>query len=157
MASDNFAACMRAVLIYEGGKVDRADDPGGRTNAGVTQATYNAWRRSRALLPMDVYRMADSERDAIYRGQYWDAISGDALPRGIDLVVFDAAVNSGVAQAKKWFAAAGKAGSQMRVIDAFCDMRLAFLKHLTTWRAFGHGWSNRVAGVRALAKLMAVR
>ncbi|MFC0282394.1 glycosyl hydrolase 108 family protein [Camelimonas abortus] len=39
---------------------------------------------------------------AIYRQQYWEKIRGDDLPPGVDYVVFDGAVNSGVAQSAKW-------------------------------------------------------
>lgn len=150
MASANYPACMKAVLRYEGGKVDDPRDPGGRTNAGVTQRTYNAYRKSRALFPQDVYKMSDAERDAIYRKQYWDVIGGDTLPAGMDLVVFDAAVNSGPARAKEWLLKA-------KTIDGYCAIRLSFLKHLTTWRVYGRGWSNRVADVRSRAKMMAIK
>ena len=36
-----------------------------------------------------------------------------------------------------------------------CEQRLAFLKALRTWRTFGRGWGQRVAGVRATAAVMA--
>ena len=77
-------------------------DPGGRTNQGVTQRTYDAWRRSQGLPTRDVYLMADAERDAIYKGEYWTPVRGDDLPVGLDFCVFDAAVNSGVGQAGVW-------------------------------------------------------
>lgn len=153
MAENNFETCLSAVLRYEGGRVDDARDPGGRTNQGVTQRTYDAYRRSRALFPMDVYKMAIPERNAIYRQQYWNVIGGDGLPAGVDLVIFDAAVNSGVANAKAWdWKARGLV--PLKFIDVFCDERLAFLKHLSTWAVYGKGWSSRVADVRARAKVM---
>jgi lysozyme family protein len=31
----------------------------------------------------------------LYRAQYWAPIAGDELPRGVDLLVFDCAVNQG--------------------------------------------------------------
>ena len=34
---------------WEGGKVDDPDDPGKRTNAGVTQKTYDEYRKSKKL------------------------------------------------------------------------------------------------------------
>lgn len=149
MAAANYPACLRAVLRYEGGKVDDPRDPGGRTNQGVTQRVYDAWRRSRALFPQDVYAMTDAERDAIYRKRYWDAVDGDNLPAGLDLVVFDTAVNSGVERALAWYA--GPRSS----IDAYCDVRLAYLRRLTTWKTYGKGWTTRVESVRGRAKMMA--
>ena len=93
MAKGEFLKALPRELVYEGGKVDDPRDPGGRTNQGVTQATYDAYRRTLGLASQDVYAMGDSERDAIYKGMYWDRDDGDALPVGLDFVVFDAGVN----------------------------------------------------------------
>jgi lysozyme family protein len=70
VAQDNFGSCLKFVLQYEGGKVDHPADPGGRTNQGVTQRTYDGWRTRQGLSRRDVYRMASEERDAIYRRDY---------------------------------------------------------------------------------------
>ena len=40
MTSD-FSEALRLVLAQEGGRVDDPRDPGGRTNRGITQATYD--------------------------------------------------------------------------------------------------------------------
>lgn len=97
-----FDRALPHVLVHEGGKVDHPKDPGGRTNKGVTQRVYNAWRSKSNLPPRDVYLIADMEVAAIYRFQYWDAIMGDRLPEGVGYVVFDGAVNSGPKQSIKW-------------------------------------------------------
>lgn len=64
---DNFPACLAAVLRYEGGYVDNPNDPGGATLNGVTQASYDQWRRSRGLPIMPVRQMEPAERDLIYK------------------------------------------------------------------------------------------
>jgi len=85
--------------------------------------------------------------------------------------VFDYGVNSGVARAAKALQrlvsveADGAIGpatlaavarrDPVALIAALCDERLAFLKSLKTWAAFGNGWSRRVADVRAAALQMA--
>lgn len=97
-----FDRCMTKLLVHEGGKADNPKDPGGRTNQGVIQRTYDAWRRRKGLPVRDVYLMTASERDEIYRTQYWDAIKADELPPGVSYVVFDGSVNSGVSQSVKW-------------------------------------------------------
>ena len=166
MSNASFAACMKHVLVYEGGKVDHPRDPGGRTNQGVIQRVYNGWRKRNGLEPQDVYKMTNKERDAIYREGYWDQVRGDELPAGIDLVVFDGAVNSGPSQSVKWLQRAlmmtridGVMGpATLAAIDAhkdhdmlvkaICDRRLNFLQALKTWSDFGRGWTSRVSQVR---------
>lgn len=97
-----FDRALPHVLIHEGGKVNHPKDPGGRTNRGITQRVYNAWRSKSNRPPRDVYQIDDMEVAAIYRFQYWDAVMGDRLPEGVGYVVFDGAVNSGPKQSIKW-------------------------------------------------------
>lgn len=110
------------------------------------------------------------EEFRLYRRFYWDAVAGALLPDGIDYAVFDFAVNSGPGRAAKYLqavlgvvqdgrvgpatlAAAGAKPAGV-VIDALCDVRLAFLENLSTWPSFGRGWSARVASVRRQALLI---
>ena len=39
----NFKDCLSLLLSHEGGYVNHPEDPGGRTNLGVTQAVYEDW------------------------------------------------------------------------------------------------------------------
>jgi lysozyme family protein len=102
MTATGFVRAMPRILAHEGGKVDDPQDPGGRTNQGVTQAVYTAYRARLGTTAKDVWEMRPEERDAIYRKQYWDAVNADDLPAGLDYVVFDGAVNSGVSRSAKW-------------------------------------------------------
>lgn len=169
---DDFDKALARILVYEGGKVNDPQDPGGKTNQGVTQRTYNAWMRQQGKMPLDVYNIPDASRDAIYKGEYWDQIQGDVLPVGLDLVVFDAAVNSGPGQATKWLqaclvgidvdgvlgtktldAVAGLKGDGAidDLIQTYCAHRLATLQRLKTWPRFGVGWHARIANVMKTA------
>lgn len=152
----NFEKSLKFVLQFEGGFSDRKDDPGGRTNFGITQRTYSAWRQRRALSIKDVKGITQDEVRQIYRGAYWDAIGADDLPGGVDCVSFDFAVNSGVARAKKYLAIYNTPGAYPdQVINSFCQARLAFLKGLKTWPTFGKGWGRRVAAVNRLGLSLA--
>ena len=149
MASGNFERCLAATLKWEGGYCNHPDDPGGPTMRGVIQREYDAWRMKQGKRARPVHQIEEDELREIYRSEYWDAMDCGDLSAGMDLCVFDAAVNSGVARARVWYA-------QAKEIDAFCDLRLAFLQGLgRLWRVFGTGWRRRVAGIRDEAHLMA--
>jgi lysozyme family protein len=148
MASGNFERCLAVTLKWEGGYSNHPDDPGGPTMHGIIQREYDAWRRKQGKRTRPVREIEEDELRRIYRNEYWDAMDCDGLTAGLDLCVFDAAVNSGVARARAWYA-------QAKEIDAFCDLRLAFLQGLgRLWRVFGAGWRRRVAGIRNEARLM---
>jgi lysozyme family protein len=166
---DNFAACLRLTLAYEGGWSDNKADPGGATMKGITLATYSAWL-GRDATKDELKAIPQGHVETIYRNQYWDKVRGDDLPAGLDLVAFDAAVNSGVKRGATWLqlavgaipdgmvggatVGAAKAAAHDKAVGVACDCRLAFLKSLKTWPTFGKGWAARVAKVRAAAFAM---
>ncbi len=172
MASDNFAAALTHVFRHEGGYVDHPLDPGGATNRGVTRATLAAFR-GRPVSKAEVMALSVEEASLIYRRLYWDKVAAGALPAGVDLVVFDAAVNSGPARAARWLQAelgvaadgvvgpvtlaAARAAQAPALIGSYSRRRLSFMQRLPTWRAFGRGWSRRVREVEAAALAMAAR
>lgn len=158
----NFEACLSEVLRYEGGYVHNPRDPGGETNLGISKRTY----------PRENIRGMTRDRAAmIYRRDFWDAVRGDDLPAGLDLVAFDAAVNSGQIRSAKWLQTAlgvsqdghigpvtvakANAADPATAIGRACDARMAFLRRLATWDDFGRGWTRRVDAVRAAALAMA--
>jgi lysozyme family protein len=158
---ENYAKALAQVLKYEGGYVDHPKDPGGPTNKGITQAVYDAWRKAANQPTQSVRYINDLEVGAIYRQQYWDRISGDDLPAGVDFAVFDFAVNSGVSRAAKTLQAVvgvtqdgviGPATIQATktyVAMSITNRRLAFMQSLSIWSTFGKGWSARIADVKA--------
>lgn len=166
-ASSRFNACLAEVLRHEGGYVNHPDDPGGATNLGITHQTLAAWR-GKPVTRDDVKGLSVAEAGTIYRARYWDAVRGDALPPGVDLAVFDLAVNSGPGRAAKMLqavlgvpqdgaigpntlAAIGRAPGPVTVIMDLCDARMRFLRALPTWATFGKGWTRRVSEVEEAA------
>lgn len=162
MAKNNFDNAMAHVFEFEGGYVNDPRDPGGETRYGISKRSYPR---------EDIKNMTRARAAQIYRRDYWSAVRGDDLPAGLDLVAFDAAVNSGVSRGAKWLQgalgvsadgrigpqtiAAANAANAAAVIDRAVDARLAFLRRLSTWGAFGKGWTRRVEAVRDLAHDMA--
>lgn len=170
MTAANFPAVMTEIFKHEGSYVDHPKDPGGATNMGITHITLAEYR-GKPVTKADVKALTKAEAEAIYRKRYWNVIRGDDLPAGIDLVMMDGSVNSGVGRGPKWVQAAlrvkqdGKVGSEtilaardadpVKVINDACDARMAFLKGLKTWPTFGKGWTRRVDDVRKKALEMA--
>ena len=158
----NFDACMNFVLQEEGGYVNNEKDPGGRTNMGVTQKVWEEWvgresneKEMRSLTKADVV--------PLYQRKYWNACRCNELPPGIDLCVFDTAVNSGPGRAIKLLqscigvpadGAIGsvtvaaisqfKGSSLIHIIDDYCSARQAYLISLPNFVTFGKGWTKRV-------------
>ena len=166
---ENLIPSMKALMSHEGGFVNNPKDPGGMTNLGVTQRVWEAWvghpvgeKEMRALTPVIVAPM--------YKRKYWDKVSGDLLPSGVDHAVFDFAVNSGPGQAAKILQRVlgikddGFIGPQTltkvvsmdssKLIADYNAARLAFLQALPTWADFGNGWGTRVATVKTEATHM---
>lgn len=172
MTANNYPRCLGHLLKFEGGYVDHPRDPGGATNMGITLATLSAYRGEGAS-KADVRNLTEAEAAAIYRRNYWNAIKGDYLADGLDLVAFDGGVNSGPSRGAKWLqkglrvSADGKVGPRTldaaemadgkQVIKRACAARMGFLRGLSTFDVFGRGWSRRVASVEALAMSMYTR
>lgn len=176
MALLKFQEALDHVLVFEGGYSDHPADPGGKTMAGVTQRVYDAFRARRKLPHRPVRGIAKDEINQIYKQQYWDAIAADKLPAGIDVVVFDGAVNSGPKQAAKWLQRAlGFSRSQVdgiignvtlaavekhvdhdALIAQIIERREAFLKALKTFPTFGKGWMRRIKNVKETGQAWAM-
>jgi lysozyme family protein len=168
---DNFERCLAEVLKHEGGWADHPKDPGGATMKGVTIGTF-AQFKGRKVTKEELRAISDADLRAIYRRKYWDVVKADDLPAGLDLVAFDAAVNSGPSRGAKWLqdglgvASDGKVGPMTiraaqhanvkLAIWKALDARLAFLRRLKTWPTFGKGWQRRVDDVRRVALEMVV-
>ncbi len=163
---ERFDRCLSAVLRLEGGYSDDGRDAGGATNLGITLATLSqAWGRAatreevRALTPGDV--------GPIYRRLYWDAAGCGGLAAGLDLMVFDAAVNMGPGTAVELLQAAlglpvdGAAGprtlaaaagaSTPELIRAVGAQRERRYRGMARFAVFGAGWLRRLGAVEALA------
>ena len=107
-----FDESMEFTLRWEGGFSDHPDDPGGATNMGVTQKTYDAFRVGLGFFKRPVLEITHVERDNIYRFQYWKKAGCDEqaiFSPMIAMVQFDAAVNVGVSRSTKWLQGAVRA------------------------------------------------
>lgn len=129
-----FDSAVEAVLEAEGGYV--ADDAGaGETNFGIN---------IRANPDVDVKNLTRDGAKEIYRKRYWDAINADALPPELQAIAFDAAVNQGVGNARKWIIESGGDPA------AFARLRREHYASLVEknpekFQQYAAGWEARVA------------
>ena len=169
MAAANYDKCLETILHHEGGYVNHPKDPGGETNLGVTKRVYEEWGGTKDMKDLTVEDVAP-----IYEKNYWGKVKGDDLPSGLDLCVFDFAVNAGPGRAAKYLqtmigtvADGGIGPNTLRALDSYVDAngvehaikeyqkaRQGYYESLSTFETFGRGWTRRVDETTELALSM---
>lgn len=156
--TSNFPACLELVLKHEGGWADHPRDPGGATMKGVTLAVYQTYL-GRKVSKEELRNIPQEHLMDIYKSLYWDKAKCDDLASGVDLVVFDMAVNAGVSRSARILQRCvgavpdGVIGPRTMalvngipakdIIVKFSDGRENFYKSLPTFDTFGRGWLRR--------------
>ena len=155
---ENFDKSLKMILHHEGGYVNHPRDPGGETNLGVTKRVYEDWGGTKNMRDLNQEDVAP-----IYEKNYWGRAKCDHLPSGLDLAVFDWAVNSGVGRAAKKLqtmigteADGGIGPNTLRTLDEYIEhhgieetlrnykaIRQKFYESLSTFDTFGKGWTKR--------------
>jgi lysozyme family protein len=162
-----FAQAFAVVVGHEGGFSAERADPGNWTGGAVGRGDLHGTKFgiSAAAYPEeDIAALTLEAAAAIYQRDYWEPVGGDRLPPPLALLVFDAAVNNGVARAASWLQMAVGASvdgcigpATLAAVDAvlhsrggaavcaeFQTQRLLFMDGLPTWRVFGVGWARRL-------------
>jgi lysozyme family protein len=171
--NSNFDACFDRVMQSEGGYVWDKDDAGGETNLGVTAGAWAAYL-GRPIEPGEMKALTKDTVKPFYKQMYWDKVKGDDLPAGVDYVVFDFAVNAGVARAAKFLQRSvgaaddgvigggtlGKVAvtNKQRLLATFADQKQRFYNGLAlsnpSQQKFLKGWLARVDHVQDTAESM---
>jgi Glycosyl hydrolase 108/Peptidase_C39 like family/Predicted Peptidoglycan domain len=159
-----FQKALAFTLKWEGGKVDNPHDPGGRTNRGITQSTYERYLRRKKQVIKDVYHMADAEMAEIYETDYWNPVRCEQMVPSLAVSMFDTAVNFGVGGAVLFLQealglshpdgvfgpktqAAVKANNAVETALKICQGRIAYRHQRVTenpsQQIFLQGWLNR--------------
>ena len=165
----SFADCLPIILASEGGFVNDPKDPGGATNLGVTLGTLSGWL-GRPATVAEVQALTAASVAPIYQADYWNAAHCEDCPAGVDLMVFDEAVNQGVGRAIRALQAAVgvaadgafgpashaalRAADPTAAVNAIAAGREAHYRSLPTFPHFGKGWLARLARTRAAALTM---
>jgi lysozyme family protein len=164
----------RMIGKYEGGYGWHPADPGGPTKYGITcydLAEHTGQKMtSMATWAPIVKAMTLATAEVIYANKYANAVRYNDLPAGIDVVMMDYGVNSGVGRpirvARALLSVPGGAKMDQKLLDAIKksdptkfvnDMlaeRLHFMHAIrngAAWNTFGGGWGARVADLKAYA------
>lgn len=156
---DNYEHCLEMILHHEGGYVNHPKDPGGETNLGVTKRVYGEWGGEKDMVDLLVEDVAP-----IYQKNYWDRCKCDDLPSGLDLCVFDFAVNAGPSRSAKFLQRligttvdGGIGPNTLKAVDNYVEevglesaiedyqsARQEYYEALDTFDTFGRGWTRRV-------------
>lgn len=154
----NFEACLEFVLHHEGGWADDPRDPGGATMKGVTINVYKEYL-GRDVSKDELRNIPKEHLLNLYKTRYWDKANCDVLSTGVDLVVFDLAVNGGVGRAAKILQRSvgavedGAIGPKTmalvlavpasELVARFSEERRDFYRNLKVFEHFGKGWIRR--------------
>ncbi len=142
MNSELFKKALTFVLIREGGYVNDTNDPGGPTNKGITQKTYDTWRKVKGLKTQPVKLIADSEVKEIYYKNYWLAASCHKMTPKFAVASFDTAVNMGVSAVKPLLEACQYNDLQMFFLSRIREYNNRATKYKL--QKYLNGWLNRV-------------
>jgi lysozyme family protein len=165
-----FEDCLARILKHEGGYVNDPLDSGGRTNLGVTQRVWEEFV-GHPVTEADMKALNPQKVGSMYKLKYWNPSYCEVLPKGLDYVVFDFAVNAGTGRSVKTLQQAigcvadGVIGPKTMaaindanpkdLITKFSDARADFYQGIVTRKPdqarFIKGWLNRVEESRKLA------
>jgi lysozyme family protein len=165
------------LLGIEGGLADDPDDRGGRTNHGVTQATYDRYRKAKGEPIRFVDYITKDEVVELYETMYWRPSKAHLLPWPVSHVHFDAYVHHNPRLANRILQRAADVEDDgiigpvtiQAVKDAVAiddhdgvndfigrvlwhrfDALLDIVNRAPSQRKFFRGWMNRIATLRSL-------
>ena len=153
----DFSRCIDPILAEEGGLSRHPTDPGGLTNYGISQRAYPT---------LDIASLTRADAKTLYHRDYWNPIHGDELPSGLDLTLFDSAINQGpvtaiqLLQHALQIKADGRLGpitlaasiqAMPNLLDAFDAERALRYEFNRNEETFGRGWYRRLLRINRRA------
>lgn len=152
-----FAGAVQTTLVAEGVLSDNPNDHGGLTKYGITQASWDIYRRPAkgSMLPASVRDITRDQAIQFYYTEYWVKPGLHAMPAEIAPAVFDFAVNSGVRRALAYYKLLKLQGHEQgvalrRARNNYVAMRGRFLMNVCqrdhSQITFVEGWYNRIIG-----------
>lgn len=151
-----FDKAVQFVLSQEGDFSDDPQDAGGATRWGISHRSYPE---------LDIANLTREQAIDIYKKDFWDHCHCAELPDGLDLLVFDAAVNQGQTKAVLMLQQALKVTADgvigaitIRAAQNAPNIRAEYLARRMYQYAlipqvlrFGLGWFRRIAQASQVA------
>lgn len=143
-----------------------AHDPGLGTAWAVTQATWAA-AVEHGYVSGDLRDAAKADCGVVLQAMFWNAIRGNLLPSGPDVLLMDIAVVDGPGRAARFLQRAVGATEDgiigpdtirrslvpgpTTLLAALAGADDAFLRGLPSFKYFGRGWERRLSDCRVWA------
>lgn len=165
----NFDRCDKLVLIFDGFKDDRAPGETFATAYGVTEYTW-MWAVDKKIVADKPIDQATADDCIAVRKEFWKEAGCDNWASGVDLMVYNAAVLSGIGHAVRFLQrqlnveddgiigphtiAAEKAKDPAVLIEDLYHADEEYLASLANAPLDLHGWLRREDYMRAHARMM---
>lgn len=167
----NFDESFKELIGSEGGYSEDPNDPGNWTSGIIGKGELKGTKYGIAANTyghLDIAKLTLDDAKEIYRRDYWDIWQFDGLsaplPESLLFELFDASVNCGKGNAKRFLQRAIKVADDgligsvtisaldaaltnsgiARVEQWFIAEKLEHYTELKAWERFGRGWSKRV-------------
>jgi len=153
-----FPEALHIILKFESGYSNKPSDPGGETNMGISKRAYPK---------VDILNLTRDQAADIYKSDYWDKCHCDELPAALRLIVFDCAVNQGLATAIGFLQACmgqkidGVFGSKTleaiksinpdKSLQNYAAMRFERYWMNPRFGIYGQGWLKRLLSISILS------
>jgi len=131
MTMNDFGRAFEFIKKWEGGYSDDPNDPGGETKFGISKRSYPS---------LDIKNLTIDQARSIYYRDYWQASGAGNLGWPLSLVVFDSAVQHGVAWVFKMLQNTGVCWKRL-ILE-----RIKLYTHLAKHgnrKKYLQGWLNR--------------
>jgi lysozyme family protein len=159
-----FDTAVEYILDLEGGYVFDSNDPGGETKYGISK---------RSFPHLHIKNLSRDQAKDIYREYYWQKMQCEVLPGYLRLMVFDCAVNQGVARSARLLQASVGAevdgqigtktlkkaqdGEPIDVLTSFSAKRHQSYAKNPRWKFYGAGWSKRLLEISLLCAFLVAK
>lgn len=160
---DSFDSSLEFTLAEEGGYLAHKSDPRFAANHGITLVRLRRFLREPGLGPDAIEHIPCGTVRALYLADFWNRSRCDGLPPGIDLMVFDHAVNAGSDRAGRALQLAvghkraeidGAIGpdtlsrvgltDRLTLLDSLTAMQRTGYRQMAAFGLFGEGWLARL-------------